>query len=116
MNCVRCGRRAGYNRAVVDVTSGVLLGGFCVDCEESAFGESLQQGLWRGADGCGLCPRDGHVALPRWTASAEERDGDLHSTVDYRVTDGTLLVCDEHLALVRGGDAPDPERRGAVRP
>lgn len=115
MNCVRCGLRAGYNRAVVDVTSGVRLGGLCVNCEQSAFGESLERGFWIDTEGCGLCPRDGHVALPRWEPSAEERDGDVHCSVDYEVTAATLLVCDEHLQHVRDEDAARPERLDPVR-
>lgn len=116
MNCVRCGLPAGYNRAVVDVTSGVVLGGLCVDCETAAFGESLRRGFWAGTEGCGLCPRDGHVALAAWTPTTEERDGDVHTRVDYDVTEATLLVCDEHLQFVRDEEAGTPERVDPARP
>lgn len=111
MNCVRCGLAAGYNRAVVDVASGVLLGGLCVDCERSGFGESLERGFWAGTEGCGLCPRDGHFALPLWEPRTEERDGDVYCSVDYRVTDETLLVCDEHLHVLCGDLEREPGRQ-----
>jgi hypothetical protein len=97
MNCIRCGHEAGYNRVVVDLLSGVELGGLCVGCERDEFGESLAKSLWADGDGCRFCDRDGHFALARWEPSATERGGDVHCSVDYQVTDATVLVCDEHL-------------------
>ena len=39
MDCVICERRGGYNRAVVELETGVELGGLCVRCENEKFGE-----------------------------------------------------------------------------
>lgn len=105
MNCVSCGRRAGYNRVVVDLVSGVEVGGLCVDCEAEEFGKVLERGYWDGEE-CGLCPRDGQFALPEWEAEATERDGDLHCSVSYSVTGGTPVLCDEHLHAIRPEEAP----------
>jgi hypothetical protein len=102
MNCVRCGLDAGYNRVVVDLLSGVELGGFCVDCEHEEFGRSLERGFWTGDD-CALCDRDGHFALATWEPEATEREGDLHCSVDYDVTPDTVLACDEHLHAITDG-------------
>lgn len=100
MHCVICGLDAGYNRAVVDLASGVEVGGLCVDCESAEFGTVLDRGHWTDDD-CGLCPRDGQFALPRWEPSATERGGDVYGSVDYEVTGATPTVCDEHLHELR---------------
>lgn len=115
MKCHRCGRPAGYNRAVVDVHADAELGGLCVECERDAFGRTLEVGAWTGSDDCALCPRDGHYALPTWDPERVREDGRLVNRVDYEVDDRTPTVCDEHLALLLGEpDAPtvaEPTRR-----
>jgi len=107
VECHSCGRPAGYNRAVVDVHSEAELGGVCVECEHDAFGRTLEVGSWSASDGCVLCPRDGHYALPTWDPECVEENGRLVNRVDYDVDDATPTVCDEHLAAMLGApDAP----------
>ncbi len=108
MNCIRCGLEAGYNRVVVDLFSGVELGGLCVDCEHVEFGRSLDRGFWSGDD-CAFCDRDGHFALAAWEPEATERDGDLYCSVDYEITAETALACDEHLHAI----SDEPVERSA---
>ncbi|WP_129114947.1 hypothetical protein [Halegenticoccus tardaugens] len=114
MVCVSCGLQSGYNRAVVELTSGVELGGFCRSCEIREFGRSLERGRWSLNDGCALCSRDGHFALPAWEPTATERDGDIVGSVEYRVTDRTVALCDEHFHEVVEG-IEDRRRRVRTR-
>jgi hypothetical protein len=108
MECVTCGLQAGYNRAVIDIEREDLRGGLCFRCEEREFGTSLGHGLWRETEGCALCARDAHVALPTWEPFTTEEGGVLICRVDYRLDESTLTLCDEHFAALRPGD-------GAVR-
>jgi hypothetical protein len=87
---------AGYNRAVVELVSGIEIGGFCRSCELTAFGETLEHGHWDG-DGCALCSRDGHFALPVWESAPSVEGSRVVSSVEYEVTDETAVLCDEHL-------------------
>lgn len=96
MDCITCGHSAGYNRAIIDVLSGIELGGFCIRCEQAEFGNSLERAHWSDTE-CALCNRDGHYALPKWEPQATELNGDLICSVDYEVTDATIRLCDEHL-------------------
>ena len=109
-NCVACGLRAGYNRAVVDTVDGGRIGGLCLRCEESEFGQSLGRGDWDGVEGCAFCERDGFYALPEWKPYREQRDGKTVCKVGYRVDDATLRFCDEHLVCLH--DSPRPRDAG----
>ncbi|WP_101296347.1 hypothetical protein [Halegenticoccus soli] len=113
MLCISCGLEAGYNRVVVELTSGVELGGFCRSCEIAEFGRSLERGHWSLNEGCALCGRDGHFALPRWEATATYRGDDVVGSVEYHITDRTLTLCDEHLHRIRSG-TEDARRRAAA--
>lgn len=97
MECITCGLEAGYNRAVIDRFSGIELGRFCLRCERTEFGYSLERAHWMTADGCAFCERDGHYALPKWEPYVTEREAGIHCAVDYELTETTLTLCDEHL-------------------
>jgi hypothetical protein len=114
MNCVRCGLNAGHNRAVVELVSGIEIGGFCRSCELTAFGETLERGHWDG-DGCALCSRDGHFALPVWESAPTVEDRLVVSSVEYDVTDETPVLCDEHLQEMAGDLGRDRESRARSR-
>ncbi|MFB6124388.1 MAG: hypothetical protein ABEJ59_00320 [Halanaeroarchaeum sp.] len=118
MECIACGRHAGYHRAVVDTLDDELVGAFCRECEREEFGRSLERGFFEHREGCALCERDGHVAIPVWTPVARHTpEGDVISEVTYRVDAATVRLCDEHLATIAGeypGERPaaaTPEHR-----
>lgn len=91
----------------MDVHSEAELGGLCVECERESFGRTLEVGSWGKSDGCVLCPRDGHYALPTWDPQRVRENGRLVNKVAWDVTDDTPTVCDEHLTRLLGApDAP----------
>lgn len=100
MDCVACGRRSSYNRAVVDTTTGREVGALCVRCETRQFGELVDHLVDDGDDTCTYCQRDGFWAFPLWVPSVREEDGCLVSYVDYDASSAALRLCDEHSALV----------------
>lgn len=114
--CIVCGRAGGYHRAVVDTFEAELVGGLCRECEREQFGHTLERGFFESREGCVLCDRDGHVAIPLWRPVARETsDGTVVSEVTYAVDDGTVRLCDEHLSAFAGAfptrDAhPVPQR------
>lgn len=124
MECLSCGLRAGYNRVVIEHSSGTELGGFCVECEASRFGDCLQRGLWTETDGCALCARDVYVAVPSWYPETKRSPRGLVVRNDYEVTDETVGLCDEHLQFLIGSDSQEgrspalarsPERPSELR-
>lgn len=101
MDCVTCGLEAGYNRIVVDMPADAEVGGFCLRCEKSEFGNSLDRGYWTRGGTCALCDRDGYYALAKWEAMTEAEADHIVCTVDYHVTDETVLLCDEHFHAIQ---------------
>lgn len=103
MECIVCGREAGYHRAVVDTYDERLVGGLCRECEREEFGRVLERARFADRSGCLLCDRDGQVAIPVWRPTARRTaGGDVVSEVAYRVDRETARLCDEHLADVAG--------------
>jgi hypothetical protein len=109
MDCVICERRGGYNRAVVELETGVELGGLCVRCENEKFGELCGELGDPDSDSCVFCDRDGLWALPKWLPSTYESDGRTVSYVDYDVSTTSFHLCDEHLAKVGVDDIAVPK-------
>ena len=109
MDCVICERRGGYNRAVVELETGVELGGLCVRCETEKFGELCGELGEPDSDSCVFCDRDGLWALPKWLPSTYEEDGRTVSYVDYDVSTTGFRLCDEHLAKVGVDDIAVPQ-------
>lgn len=99
MQCVRCGKRAGYNRLVVDLVAGDREGGLCRNCEFDTFGRTLE---WHSrSDGsCLCCDRDGSVGIARWRA---EPDGESFS-MDVTYHPRMPLLCDEHFQALKQGE------------
>lgn len=106
MNCLRCGREAGYNRVVIDLLAGTELGRLCMNCEKDQFGECLEYFGSAGADDCAFCERDGHFALARWLPSVEDRGDRLVCTAEVERTDTAVKVCDEHFHEIADVEAP----------
>lgn len=109
MNCIRCGNRAGYNRAVIDTLSGHELGGFCRNCEYDQFGRTLDRYAQSGRS-CAMCNRDGHFVLPAWEPTMTAEGATLVSRVDYEVTECTPTLCDEHFHQIRDAVEEPPRR------
>lgn len=114
MNCIRCGRQAGYNRAVVDTVSGRELGGFCRNCEFEEFGRALER-FSQAERTCVMCDRDGHVGFAAWTPVVRGDGERMVSEVEYDVTDRTPFLCDEHLHAVTDEEESVDERPGRVQ-
>lgn len=102
MNCLRCGSDATYNRAVFDLRVERQVGGYCEECERTAFGESLVAGSWEGRDGCLLCDRGAQFALPVHKLDIYEDEGGEVVDSHYRVVDETPTVCGRHLTQLVG--------------
>ncbi|MFB6266187.1 MAG: hypothetical protein ABEI31_00900 [Halodesulfurarchaeum sp.] len=107
MECLICGQDAGYHRAVVERLRGEQRGGLCRECERREFGRSLHRGLYREREGCILCARDGHFALPLGEPVATRTEtGDVESEIAYDIDESTVHLCDEHLdAIASEADA-----------
>lgn len=111
-NCFICGLRAGYNRAIVDLHSGVEVGRLCMNCEKEEFGNSLHRSGMNPGDSCLHCDRDGQYALPIY-APLQRMEGDvIQCRVDYEVTNRTVRLCDEHLYALT---STPPDRSPSVR-
>ncbi|WP_254546640.1 hypothetical protein [Halomarina pelagica] len=112
--CIACGRDAGFNRAVLDVVTDEVVGGFCVRCERRDFGRSLARGDWGRVEGCALCDRDGFYALPLWLPYTEDRGGDTVCRVAMEGRESTPRLCDGHVATIEGSrerSRPEATRR-----
>ena len=111
MDCIICGRDAGFNRVVVDSFRNEEVGGLCRECERREFGLSLLRGRYREREGCILCARDGHYAIPRGEPVARRTpDGDVVSDITFDVTGETECLCEEHLAAIASQADPASER------
>lgn len=91
-----CDREAGYNRTVIDVFSGMELGGLCMNCEKDEFGNSLQYGASNGEGQCNYCERDGQIRLPRYVPRTERRDNITLVKSSIEESDSVPSLCDEH--------------------
>lgn len=95
MRCVNCRKNAGYNRAVIELFSGVEIGGLCMNCERDEFGRHFDSST--DADRCcSLCNRDGQVQFPRYVPETHVRDGDLVVESSIETGDAVPCLCDEH--------------------
>lgn len=97
MKCVVCGLDAGYNRVVVDLVSGIEVGGLCVACERAEFGRLIDRGALRSEAGCAICDRDGFFAVATWEANTRREEEAIRCSVGYSLDEPDLRLCDEHL-------------------
>ena len=105
MECTRCERGEITNRVVVDSQSERILGGFCRDCEEQHFGQSLRLSTLNGESSCKLCKQDGHYALPDIDLLIEREQPERVLEVEYTLTDATPGLCFDHLTDLFGEEA-----------
>jgi len=96
MNCIHCGRRADYHRAVHEVATGLDLGALCARCERERLGE-LPEGPARSGRTCIECGGNADYALPEHSMVFDDRDGGERRTEGFFVTDDTPCVCWRHL-------------------
>lgn len=93
LRCVRCNEGVGCDRVAVEVATDAEVGGLCAACERETFGVVLRDRTWQRPDGCVLCPRDGHFALPVIDVLIERPEAP--DTREYVAADGPVL-CDRH--------------------
>lgn len=96
MRCVRCGREAGYNRAVIDRFSGAQIGRLCMNCEREEFGNSFTYSTSSESHQCVFCKRDGQILFPRYLPEADRSGGDVVVTSSIERTGSVPCLCDEH--------------------
>ncbi len=93
---------SAYNRAVVDPSTGDVLGCLCTHCINDYFGRALAAYAGDGST-CVLCDRRGDVALPEWQCTSVEDDDCVVVTgVDASISPGTPHLCAAHLDDLRG--------------
>lgn len=95
--CYCCGRRAGYNRAIVDRHLDARVGRLCMNCERDELGTSFADGYTKDDDTCALCDRDSQYVLPRYEPVAVEGETAIVSRVSATADQTPLPLCDEHL-------------------
>lgn len=113
LKCVWCGLRSGYNRVLVERPDGTEYGGLCIECEEHRFGDRLRRADGSVTEKCGLCDCEVHVHVPEWDPETEVLPNGTVVVNDYRVTDGTVGLCEGHFDSLTGRDSAEqspPER------
>jgi hypothetical protein len=108
-----------YNRVLVERESGTEVGGLCIECEEHRLGDRLDWGIRAETepDRCVLCPGDASVRVPEWDPEMEESPDGTVEWNEYRVTDTTPALCEEHVEEIVDGDpAAESSRRTPPSP
>lgn len=95
LDCVNCGGDVGFNRVVIDLSTGSEAGGLCQTCEREEFGIILEDNLWHHDTGCALCMNDGEYSLPLMDCRIEYES--RPDTVEYTITEETISLCKRHL-------------------
>jgi hypothetical protein len=118
VDCISCGLPSGYNRVLVEGDTEAEIGGLCIECEERQVGDRLRWDIRAKTEpeGCALCARDAHVRAPEWDPEMEASADGTAVWVEYRVTETTPGLCEEHFEALVAPDAeaeptPGPSRR-----
>ena len=106
MKCISCGGKAGYNRVAIALEGLSPIGGFCVGCEASVFGERLSAMTVQNTKECSLCDDDPTIALPEWYAVPSTEEGVTTISNDYEITTTTIRLCERHVDAIRGLTKP----------
>lgn len=106
MDCAVCCEDTHLHRIILDAIEATFIGGFCSECEQEFFGNSLTHMSWNSTDGCLLCNRDGLYLLPELTiVKTNDRECLAEAfDVDITISDMTPELCDEHLHRIVGAD------------
>ncbi len=102
--CFSCGKRAGYNRSIIDLSTNREAGRLCVNCEQRAFGNSLQYTQQPQTGSCLYCARDAQFVLPRYLAFTLKHSTKTVSKVSTALEDQPVSLCDEHLFILKADD------------
>ena len=100
MNCLICGKEAGFNRAMIDLYSGTKLGGLCMNCEKEEFGKTLEYSITSESQQCRLCERDGQIQLPKFVSKAESLGDDVVVKSSIEESESAPALCDEHFHMI----------------
>lgn len=90
MECAKC-RTSGFNRVIIDVQSGDILGGLCASCEASEILVQSQQSTEEGST-CVHCPQSGHIAIPILECEISYK-GEL--LIEYDLSQETPRFCED---------------------
>ena len=118
MDCVSCGLPSGYNRVLVEREDGSEVGGLCIECEGHELGDRLQWGIRAETepDRCALCARDTHVRVPEWDPEMESAPDGTVEWNEYRVTDATPGLCEDHFETLADRGTKEEVSVRASRP
>jgi hypothetical protein len=107
MDCLSCGLPSGYNRVLVERGTGGEVGGLCIECEEHEFGDRLRWEIRAETepDRCALCADGAHVRVPEWDPEMDVADDGTVEWEEYRVTEATPGLCDEHFGSLADRDS-----------
>jgi hypothetical protein len=112
MRCVECGGVSKYHRAVVELVTGTVLGGYCVTCERRRFGDELDAPA---ADGrCVACDRPGHYVLPIHEVDIDLTTDEESVEMGWREETGPRLCFDHLIELADPSDLARRRRRGVA--
>jgi|AntRauTorcE11898_2_1112593.scaffolds.fasta_scaffold73794_1 hypothetical protein len=90
MECAKC-RTSGFNRVIIDVQSGDILGGLCTNCDGSEIPVRSQQDP-EGGSTCVHCPQSGDIAIPILECEIDYK-GEL--LIEYDLDRGTPRFCED---------------------
>lgn len=113
MKCIKCGAETRYNRAVVHLEEGSIVGGICSGCEPSTLGRVVDGGGDVGdADDCRCehCVRPPVFAYPEHKLDVSAVTGAEYVTESYDVDAETPVLCAVHALfsapVAAGADQP----------
>ena len=101
-DCYACGRRAGYNRAIVDPRRGVEIGRVCVNCERDELDERFAAAADSASTTCAYCERERAYELPRYEPIVIESDEAAVSVVSTKLDPNPIGLCERHLRWLGG--------------
>lgn len=111
MECAKCGT-SGFNRVIIDVQRGEVLGGLCEMCESSVGPlDPVHQAPTEGE--CLHCPRSENIALPILECEIIHEGGQV---IEYDLTQTTPRLCDDcaPIPLVDQEQVKDPTSDSAI--
>jgi hypothetical protein len=109
-DCYVCGKRAGYNRAIVESRREIEVGRICVNCERDELDEQFVSE--ESSDGtCAYCERQGGYRLPRYEPAVIETDDAVVLVVSSKLDSAPIRLCERHLARLAASERDDTDDR-----
>lgn len=103
--CFSCEKNAGYNRAIIELSTNREAGRLCVNCEQREFGNSLEYARQTVTDSCLFCERDAQYVLPRYLPFTLKHTTKTVSKVSTELEEHPVRLCDEHLFVLKNDTA-----------